>query len=100
MASFMSFWVGVVLLTLLELIHAFTGCCLAWGVVVYYRQRLRKEFGFEHGTFKSCCCDICGYCWIPCCMAVQEARQLDEAYAVGHPIRKVPPGVQRPTGFY
>lgn len=92
MASYMSFWVGVVLMTLLEMINSFTGgaaMCFAWGIVVFYRQKLRKEFGLEHSTVKSCCCDICGYCWIPCCMAVQEARQLEEAYAVGHPIRKL-----------
>jgi Cys-rich protein (TIGR01571 family) len=93
MASYLSFWVGVVMILFLELINAFTGglaLCVAWGIVVYYRQQLRKEFGLESGTLKSCCCDICGYFWIPCCMAVQEARQLEEAYAVGHPVRKVP----------
>lgn len=102
MASMMSFWAGVLLITGLELIdvltHKYTGgavMLVAWGIVVYYRQKLRKEFGLESGTLKSCCCDICGYCWIPCCMAVQEARQLEEAYAVGHPIRKVPAG----TGY-
>lgn len=92
MASFLGFWVGVVLITFLELINGVTGgaaACFAWFIVVFYRQKLRKEFGLEHNTLKSCCCDICGYCWIPCCMAVQEARQLEEAYAVGHPIRKV-----------
>lgn len=92
MASLLSFWVGVVVITLLELINSFTGglaACVAWGIVVFYRQKLRKEFGLEQGTAKSVCLDCCGYCWIPCCMAVQEARQLEEAYAVGHPIRNV-----------
>lgn len=91
MASFMSFWVGVVLMIFLEVMQTFTAgisMLIAWGIVVHYRQQLRKAFDLEHGTLKSCCCDICGYCWIPCCMAVQEARQLEEAYAVGHPIRK------------
>jgi len=89
MASYMSFWVGVILMTLLQMSNAGTAGGLgivALGVVVYYRQKLRKDFGLEHSTMKSCCCDFCGYCWIPCCMALQEARELEEAYAVGRPI--------------
>lgn len=103
MASLMSFWLGVILITFLEVCDGLTSglsMCVAWGIVVFYRQKLRKEFGFEHGTMKSCGLDCCGYCWCACCMAVQEARQLEEAYAVGHPIRKVPAGALGPAGHY
>lgn len=97
MANFMQFWIGVIVMTLLMMINGFTGgiaALLAWGLAVFYRQKLRSEFGLENNGGKMCL-DCCCYCWCACCMAVQEARQLEEAYVVGHPIRKVPAGIPR-----
>lgn len=104
MASYMSFWVGVVLMTFLELVSNLTGgiaAIIALCIAVFYRQKLRQEFGLEHSDVKTYCIDCCLYCWCSCCATIQEARQLEEAYAVGHPIRKVNTGAQRPPSqFY
>jgi len=93
MANFLNFWVGVVMLVVLEMLNPFTqglSMLVLLFIAVMYRQKLRKEFGLESGDFKTCLLDCCCYCWCACCMAVQEGRQLEDAYAVGHPIRKVP----------
>lgn len=95
MAGLMSFWVAVIGMTLLS-----TFGVIAQGLTLliyacigaYHRQQIRRLFGMPAGDFKTgaedfcayCCCCLCG-----CCAIVQEARQLEEAYAVNHRVVKV-----------
>jgi len=78
--NIMSFWVTLILLTVLYLLNVLTGgaCGLVMLViVVYMRQQLRAKFGLENGgaswgkdCLLWCCCS-------PCVIA-QEARQAED----------------------
>jgi len=92
MAGFMAFWAGASIMIGLGAASPWTSgltIVLALIMAVYYRQKLRGEFEMATGTMKSIAEDIATYAFCPCLAVVQEARQLEEAYAVGHPIKKV-----------
>lgn len=45
-------------------------------VAVYFRQRIRRKYGLEHGGM-TWCGDFVRWFFCPCCTIAQEARQLD-----------------------
>jgi len=49
----------------------------------HYRHRVREMFGMEQ-TWGTAVGDCCAYWWCAPCAIVQEARQIEEAYAVDH----------------
>lgn len=90
MAGLMGFWAALILMAFLNAISPITGgitmlvmLCMA----TYRRQQIRKLFGIKGGDHTSMFEDCCVYCWCSCCAIVQEARQLEEAYAVGYPLQ-------------
>lgn len=92
MAGFMAFWVAAAMMIALQAASPLTygiTMILALIVAVRYRQQLRGEFELASGTAWSYIEDIAAYAFCPCLAVVQEARQLEEAYAVGHPIKMV-----------
>jgi Cys-rich protein (TIGR01571 family) len=92
MAGFLAFWTAAGIMIGLGAASPLTSgltILLALIMAVYYRQKLRSEFGMVSGSVKSYAEDIAAYAFCPCLAVVQEARQLEEAYAVGHPIKQV-----------
>jgi len=57
--------------------------CVAF--MVYYRQQIRKMFGMPHGDCQSVTEDCLAYSFCACCAAIQEARQLEDAWHIRHP---------------
>jgi Cys-rich protein (TIGR01571 family) len=92
MAGFLAFWTAAGIMIGLGAASPLTSgltVILALIMAVYYRQKLRSEFGMVTGSLKSIAEDVVAYAFCPCLAVVQEARQLEEAYAVGHPIKKI-----------
>lgn len=88
MAGLMGFWIAIILMSFLYALSPFVGgisSLIMLAIVTYRRQELRKLFRMNSdGT--TWCEDCCTYMWCSCCAIVQEARQLEEAYAVGYPL--------------
>jgi len=59
-------------------------------LLIVYRQRMRVLFKLGHGSCGTYIEDFLTYLCCGCCAIVQEARQLEEAYAVGHPVATAP----------
>jgi len=88
MAGLMSFWAALFLFLGIEVvavINSTIGTLLLVCVTVYYRQKLRAMFNFNHSSFGVILGDICAYCCCMCCAVIQEARQLEVAYQTKHP---------------
>jgi len=88
MAGFMQFHVAVLVFVGLVFVNsclAGVGSIVLFGMLVYYRQKLRGQFLMPRGSCGSIFCDCCTYCWCMCCAIVQEARQVEEAYQAKHP---------------
>jgi len=90
MAGLMAFWTAIFVMGFLGAASSLTGglallvmLCLA----TYRRQQVRKLFGMNSGDATSYCEDCCLYIFCSCCAIAQEARQLEEAYAVGYPLQ-------------
>lgn len=87
MTGIFTFWIGFLLFASLYLLNGSTaglsGLVLLI-VVVLKRQELRKKFNMQTGA-ASCALDCCTYLCCGCCAIVQEAQQIEEAFAVGHP---------------
>merc|ERR1719198_134258 len=87
MTGVFTFWIGFLLFAILYLLNPYTaglsGLVLLC-VLVMKRQELCKKFDMQTGA-ASCALDCCTYLCCGCCAIVQEAQQLEEAYAVGHP---------------
>lgn len=88
MAGLMGFWIAIILMSFLYALSPFVGgisSLIMLAIVTYRRQEIRKLFRMNSdGT--TWCEDCCTYMWCSCCAIVQEARQLEEAYAVGYPL--------------
>lgn len=89
MAGIMSFYTAVTVMTVLGSLSPLTGgltylimLCFA----VHHRQNIRRTFGIPAGNASTYCQDCCIYTCCTCCAIVQEARQVEEAYAVNHPV--------------
>lgn len=52
---------------------------------VHFRQRIRRMFNLPYGNCSTITEDFFAYACCGCLAAVQEARQLEEAYQAGHP---------------
>lgn len=87
MAGFMGFWVAFTLFFVLCLLNAIGGFAvfsMIIGVVgAFYRSKIRATFNMEQ-TAMTHAEDCLTYCCCTCCAIVQEARQLEEAYATNH----------------
>jgi Cys-rich protein (TIGR01571 family) len=64
-------------LVLCPLTFIFAWCWIV-AVGVYYRQRIRAEYGLESETTASYIEDCCAWCCCAPCALIQEARQVDE----------------------
>merc|ERR1712118_55793 len=92
MGGLLAFWVGAVIMIALGAASSWPSgysICTALIAAVIYRQKLRREFQITNGTLGTIVEDIVLYMLCPCLAVVQEARQMEEAYAVGHPIKTV-----------
>jgi len=90
MAGLMGFWAAVLIMGFLWTISGWTDGLFGLvmlGLAVYRRQQIRALFGMQRGDAKTFLEDCCCYCWCSCCLVIQEARQLEEAYAVGYPLQ-------------
>lgn len=81
--NYMGFWAALLLICVLSQLCAFTlylSLPVFVGVLMYYRQKLRKEYGIVNcfdgapGTLVQDC--LVWFC-CGCCAAVQEARQVE-----------------------
>eukprot|EP00746_Dinoflagellata_sp_MGD_P091950 gnl/MRDRNA2_/MRDRNA2_36409_c0_seq1.p1 gnl/MRDRNA2_/MRDRNA2_36409_c0~~gnl/MRDRNA2_/MRDRNA2_36409_c0_seq1.p1 ORF type:complete len:502 (-),score=95.73 gnl/MRDRNA2_/MRDRNA2_36409_c0_seq1:41-1384(-) len=92
MAGFLALWTGALIMIAFGAASTLTsGYSMGFALVMaaIYRQRLRKEFQITSGTLQTIGEDLALYMFCPCLAVVQEARQMEEAYAVGHPIKTV-----------
>lgn len=87
--GYLGFWSAFSIYVLLQAVGFVTGELLLWIALALlctgYRQQLRESFGMKRDrvTFVQ---DCLLYCCCPCCLIVQEAKHVDEALKVGHPI--------------
>lgn len=75
----MGFWPALLLFVIPAALYGLTGGLTGiflLGVVVYYRQQLRKRYGFDEGSCSTVCLDVLAWWCCSCCSAVQEARQV------------------------
>lgn len=100
MAGFLSFWTGFMVFLGLQLLGpvwsavspqtaSICGVILLI-ILVFYRQRQRRLFGMQSGTLGSYAEDCFTYCCCGCCAIIQEARHLEEAWAVEHVAVRAP----------
>merc|ERR1719428_2610454 len=104
MAGKFKFWVGFFIFACLYYTSSatagLTGLVLL-GVLTWKRQQIRELFHMESGG-STWAIDCCTYMFCACCAIVQEARQLEEAYAAKDavtlriPQEMVHPGLVRP----
>lgn len=100
--GFLGFWSAFSIYVLLQAVGVVTGEVLLWITLALlctgYRQQLRLKFGMrmDRVTFAQ---DCALYCCCPCCVIVQEAKHVDEALRVGHPvfIRTAPESAPTPS---
>lgn len=103
MAGLMAFWTAIIVMGFLYAVSPYTGglaLLVMLCLVTYRRQQVRQLFGMNSGGMTTMGEDCCVYIFCSCCAIVQEARQLEEAYAVGYPLQikapMAPPMSQRP----
>jgi len=84
MAGMITFYSAVFMFLVLHSLSVFTLGITLLGlacIAARRRQKLRNLFGIEKSSFAA---DCCVYMCCMCCAIVQEARQLEMAYAVNH----------------
>jgi len=86
MAGVLSFWFAFWILSVCYLPSL--AFLVLWGLfplvpIVIARQNLREKLGLPAGN-ETWVTDCCFACWCSCCLIAQEARVVNEAYAVGH----------------
>lgn len=99
MSGLMVFWAAVtVCALLLSMSYATFGLTYLLFVLMatHGRQQLRELFGLSGRSAQGCMYDCFLYSCCCYCAIWQEAQQLEEAYAVGHPVVRVPDVVQLP----
>jgi len=92
MAGFMGFWSALTILLGLLILNEVTAGFVSIIILIlltYYRQQQRKMFEMQHGTCGSCVEDVLSYGCCACCSIVQEARHMEEAWAVQYPAVQV-----------
>merc|ERR1719498_2211064 len=87
MAGFMGFWVAFTIWFVLCLLNAIGGL-LVFSIIIgvvgaFFRSKIRAMFEMKQ-TMMTHAEDCLTYCCCTCCAIVQEARQLEEAYATNH----------------
>lgn len=88
MSHLLPFWVGFSLLTFFQLLGALglgVASLFAVFTMVYFRQQVRKMFNINPCTCRTLTLDCMAYMCCSVCAMVQEARQVEEAWAFGHP---------------
>uniref|UniRef100_A0A7S4GQ51 Uncharacterized protein n=1 Tax=Oxyrrhis marina TaxID=2969 RepID=A0A7S4GQ51_OXYMA len=89
MAGWMTFWVGILVVCLVQLGWLFG--LLGWGLTVtvgvYFRQMARQDFQMRAGGF-TVCEDCLAWTFCPWCAVAQEAQQYEDAWDVAHPVAK------------
>lgn len=87
MGGMIPFWSATMMFAMFTAMWSIT-CGLSLIVTIAMatmrRQEIRSLFGMTHGTAMSRAEDCCTYMWCSCCAVVQEARQLEAAYAAQH----------------
>jgi Cys-rich protein (TIGR01571 family) len=89
MSGLMPFWLGLTVCALLLCMSEATfglTYLLFLLMATHGRQQIKALFGIPDRSIGGAVYDFCTYSCCCCCAIVQEARQLDEAYAVGHPV--------------
>mmetsp|Transcript_1088 Transcript_1088/g.2440 ORF Transcript_1088/g.2440 Transcript_1088/m.2440 type:complete len:286 (+) Transcript_1088:81-938(+) len=87
MAGFLTYTAAIIFVVLYVVSYPWVLIVLdivAIFVAVYFRQQMRQKFELEHGEC-TWLTDFFTYCCCMCCAVVQEARQLEGAYALPHP---------------
>ncbi|CAK0871970.1 unnamed protein product [Prorocentrum cordatum] len=83
------FWVALAIYLGLSVGSAFLGEALLWAALAVacagFRQEMRRKFGMSQSgrTYAE---DCLLYCCCSCCAIAQEARHIEEACRVGHPV--------------
>eukprot|EP00746_Dinoflagellata_sp_MGD_P162023 gnl/MRDRNA2_/MRDRNA2_89401_c0_seq1.p1 gnl/MRDRNA2_/MRDRNA2_89401_c0~~gnl/MRDRNA2_/MRDRNA2_89401_c0_seq1.p1 ORF type:complete len:334 (+),score=38.65 gnl/MRDRNA2_/MRDRNA2_89401_c0_seq1:173-1174(+) len=89
MSGLMPFWLGLTVCALLVCMSEATfglTYLLFLLMATHGRQQIRALFGIPGRQTQGAVYDFCIYSCCCCCAIAQEAQQLDEAYAVGHPV--------------
>lgn len=93
MAGFLRLWVAFGLFLCLYIGGALTASVfflILLVILISYRQKQRKMFEMDHGTCGSYLEDCLTYSCCGCCAMIQEARHIEEAWAVAHPSLPAP----------
>jgi len=93
MSGLLGFWLALVLITgfiVISELSSGIGSIAVLALLVWCRQRHRQLFSMTGsaapGTCRSYSEDCLTYAFCSCCAIMQEARQLEEAQCVGHPV--------------
>lgn len=93
MSSSLGFWAALFLIVaciVIAEVSSGIGTLAVLAVFVWRRQQLRHLFHMSGtaapGAARSCIEDCLAYTFCSCCAIMQEARQIEEAHLVGHPI--------------
>lgn len=93
MAGFLRLWVAFGLFLCLYIGGALTASVfflILLVILISYRQKQRKMFEMDHETCGSHLEDCLTYSCCGCCAMIQEARHIEEAWAVAHPSLPAP----------
>lgn len=93
MAGFIGFWLALPMYLALQAgcfypVASFLFVPFLIGMCVFYRQRIRKKFEMPYCTPITILADILFHTFCGCCALVQEARQLEYAWASQDPVLK------------
>lgn len=89
LSGLVRFWVALAVFLGLSVANAFLGEVLLWAALAVvcagFRQEMRRKFGMSQSgsTYVE---DCLLYCCCSCCAIAQEARHVEEACRVGHPV--------------
>jgi len=99
MAGFMTFWMAIVLMALVELgtLFGLLGLIIFVVLGVFFRQQMRVAFGMDAGGI-TLLTDCLSYTFCPCCTVAQEAQQYEDAWNAEHPVAKNVLAMQRTVG--
>lgn len=86
-----SFWTAFGAWAIAAAFNCFMFGCMYFGVItlgllIYFRQALRKKLGLEYGTPRTCIFDCFWMLFCTPCAVAQEALVVRDAVAVGDPI--------------
>lgn len=86
LAKMIGFWTAFALFAVMLLLNnaLAAGPFFTAGLIVYYRQQLRKKLKLENDNVRTCCVDFCYAFWCPCCAVAQEAHIVKEGIQSGY----------------